>query len=171
MLDGRNASMILDGRNVYAQVQISGMFPGNTANILNTTTLCNSIVHVVDQVLLPTASLATVPAPGNGLNKTAPTAVASAASTAAALFPGLALGGKAANASGVCQQAFLDAANQHNLTFLVQVLQYFKYSRVCLHPCLQHLALLWSFIQPRMIFKEALKSACVLGSRQSRRAA
>ena len=99
---------------------MSGNYPNNTATVLNSTNVCNSIVHVVDQVLLPTASLATVPAPGNGLNKSAATAVSSAA-PAAALFPGLFLGGAAGNATNACSQAFLDAASQRNLSFLVQV--------------------------------------------------
>ncbi len=100
-------------------MQVAGNFPNDTANVLNSTNVCNSIVHVVDKVLLPTASLATVPAPGSGLNKTA-TAVSSATS-AAALFPGLFLGGAARNATNACSQAFLDAADARNLTFLVQV--------------------------------------------------
>ena len=33
-----------------AQVQVAGQYPGNIANILSTNTVCNSIVHVVDQV-------------------------------------------------------------------------------------------------------------------------
>jgi hypothetical protein len=99
-------------------VQVSGQYPNNTATILNSTAVCNSIVHVVDQVLLPTASLATVPSPGNGLPGAAANASAAAGGS---LFPGLTIGNKQTRASGRCQEAFLDAANQHNLTFLVQV--------------------------------------------------
>ncbi len=34
------------------QVQVAGQYPNNIANILSSTSVCNSIVHVVDQVRL-----------------------------------------------------------------------------------------------------------------------
>ncbi len=97
-----------------------GNFPNNAASILNSTRVCNSYVHIVDAVLLPTASLATVPAPGNGLNNSA----AAPAPTAGALFPGLNLG-HPVQPAGACPQAFLNTSTQHNLTFLVQVTPFF----------------------------------------------
>ena len=61
------------------QVQVSGRYPNDTANILNSTTVCNSYMHVIDSLLLPTASLATIPAPGKGLNLSAAAGAAGAA--------------------------------------------------------------------------------------------
>ncbi|BDA48212.1 Uncharacterized protein sll1483 at N-terminal half [Coccomyxa sp. Obi] len=101
-------------------VQVAGQYPGNKANILRSTSVCNSIVHVVDQVLLPTDSLDTVPPPGNGLTGGQ---AAGQPSGIAGLFPGLRIGNKQAKATGRCPQAFLDAANKQNLTFLVQAIQ------------------------------------------------
>lgn len=71
------------------------------------------------QVLLPTASLDTVPPPGDGL--TGGQAAGQQLGGIAGLFPGLRIGNKQAKATGRCPQAFLDAANKQNLTFLVQV--------------------------------------------------
>ena len=68
------------------QVQVSGQSPNDTANVLNSTTVCNSVVHIIDKVLLPTDSLTSVPAPGNGLNSTASLA---GNVTSGPLFPGL----------------------------------------------------------------------------------
>ncbi|CAL8466019.1 g5555 [Coccomyxa elongata] len=104
-----------------AKVQVAGQYPGNKANILSSTSVCNSIVHVVDQVLLPTASLDTVPPPGNGL--TGGQAAGQQPGGIAGLFPGLRIGNKQAKATGRCPQAFLDTANKQNLTFLVQAIQ------------------------------------------------
>ncbi|CAL5228405.1 g11533 [Coccomyxa viridis] len=105
------------GRSATGQVQVTGQYPNNTANILNATTICNSQVYIVDKVLLPANATQFIPSPGNGLV----IANSSASSNAsAALFPGLSIGSNATRAHGRCQQAFLDAATQHNLTFLVQ---------------------------------------------------
>ena len=64
---------------------MSGQAPNDTANVLNSTSVCNSVVHIIDKVLLPTDSLASVPAPGNGLNSTA----LASNTTSGPLFPGL----------------------------------------------------------------------------------
>ncbi len=69
------------------------------------------------QVLLPTNSLDTVPPPGSGLTGGQPAGQPGIGS----LFPGLMIGNKQTKATGRCSQAFLDAANKQNLTFLVQV--------------------------------------------------
>ena len=69
------------------------------------------------QVLLPTNSLDTVPPPGSGLTGGQPAGQPGIGS----LFPGLRIGNKQTKAAGRCSQAFLDAANKQNLTFLVQV--------------------------------------------------
>ena len=74
--------------HVHLQAQVSGNFPNNTANILNTTVICNSVVHLVDKVLLPTDALATVPAPGNGLNQVASQACLGTAHHIERQFPG-----------------------------------------------------------------------------------
>ena len=55
---------------------MSGKYPNDTANIVNSTIVCNSYLHVIDTLLLPTPSLATIPAPGNGLNLSAAAGVA-----------------------------------------------------------------------------------------------
>ena len=65
---------------------MSGQSPNDTANVLNSTTVCNSVVHIIDKVLLPTDSLTSVPAPGNGLNSTVSLA---GNTTSGPLFPGL----------------------------------------------------------------------------------
>ena len=68
------------------QVQVTGQYPNNTANILNATTICNSQVYIVDKVLLPANSTQFIPSPGNGLviaNNSA------SSNSSAALFPGL----------------------------------------------------------------------------------
>ena len=68
------------------QVQVTGQYPNNTANILNATTICNSQVYIVDKVLLPANATQFIPSPGNGLviaNSSAST------NSSAALFPGL----------------------------------------------------------------------------------
>ena len=67
---------------------MSGQSPNDTASVLNSTTVCNSVVHIIDKVLLPTDSLTSVPAPGNGLNSTASAALAGN-TTSGPLFPGL----------------------------------------------------------------------------------
>lgn len=69
------------------------------------------------QVLLPTNSLDTVPPPGTGLTAGQPAGQLAISG----LFPGLRIGTKQSKATGRCPQAFLDAANKQNLTFLVQV--------------------------------------------------
>ena len=64
---------------------MTGLYPSNTANVLNSTSVCNSVVYVIDKVLLPANSTAAIPAPGNGLaQNNAPTA-----NSTGALFPGL----------------------------------------------------------------------------------
>lgn len=67
------------------QVQVTGLYPNNTANVLNSTTVCNSVVYVIDKVLLPANSTAAIPAPGNGLVQND----APATNSSGALFPGL----------------------------------------------------------------------------------
>ncbi len=67
------------------QVQVTGLYPNDTANVLNSTNVCNSVVYVVDKVLLPANSTAAIPAPGNGLlQNNAPMS-----NSSGALFPGL----------------------------------------------------------------------------------
>lgn len=44
-------SKVADGVGcMCVQVQVSGNYPGNTANILSNNTVCNSVVYVVDRV-------------------------------------------------------------------------------------------------------------------------
>ena len=43
------------------QAVVDGLFPGNSANILGSFTVCNSTVYLVDTVLLPAASLDAIP--------------------------------------------------------------------------------------------------------------
>lgn len=68
---------------------MAGQYPNNTANILNSTIVCNSVVHLIDRVLLPTNSTQTIPAPGNGLNQTLAGTATTASNATGALFPGL----------------------------------------------------------------------------------
>lgn len=42
---------------------MSGLYPGNTANIVQSLTVCGSTVHVIDKVLVPATSLDAIPAP------------------------------------------------------------------------------------------------------------
>lgn len=43
------------------QAVVDGLYPGNSANILGSFTVCNSTVYLVDTVLLPAASLDAIP--------------------------------------------------------------------------------------------------------------
>ena len=58
------------------QTTVSGKYPGNTAKLLNSLTVCASQVYVVDTLLIPAASLDAIPATTGGLPPPAPTPAA-----------------------------------------------------------------------------------------------
>jgi hypothetical protein len=117
------------------QVTVTGKLAGNMGTIISTMPVCNSLVHVIDTVLIPAASLAAVPHPGSKDTPLAPSGATPLAPSGAVPNPTnvpiLDVIGKFANspleapmpaALSACPDTFVSAAQANGLTFLTQVM-------------------------------------------------
>lgn len=107
------------------QVGVSGLLANNTGTIVGTLPICSSLVHIVDVVLIPAASLDAVPHPKGGPAPAAAPGPAGLVAQGPAEGPLLSPVPRAVPLAlppqSACGQSLLSAADANGLSFLTQV--------------------------------------------------